>query len=202
MDVLLLVDYPFDEDPSTGRKDALETAERARARRRQWTLALQAEGFAGLNSGRPLEAESIERLLPDFELLRDVVVDAPCWDRARKSARELLSIDTLSDLPSSPAQSRRLRSIDEALNRLVEVPLELSPRVKSARTLAEVLSSLSTDEGGRLQRLAAMAAGPQLEVVEETARSGDEELRALRQLLQFRAQLGWIRAHRWLHPGA
>ena len=36
---LVLVDYPFDEDPSKGRQDDIDTITRARARQRQWTLA-------------------------------------------------------------------------------------------------------------------------------------------------------------------
>jgi hypothetical protein len=66
LEVLILVDYPFDQDPACTRQDDIAAVQKARQRKRQWTLAWLPEHFReserrALDNGAAIERIRAQR---------------------------------------------------------------------------------------------------------------------------------------------
>ncbi|MCC6552176.1 MAG: hypothetical protein IT372_04025 [Polyangiaceae bacterium] len=61
-ELLILVDYPFDEQPGCSRQDDIAAAQKARARKRQWTVAWLPQHFTDTEQKALTNAAAIERI--------------------------------------------------------------------------------------------------------------------------------------------
>lgn len=77
---------------------------------------LQVEGFEAQEGGRSVTVQGMRNLNERFRLVKDEVVDAPTWDKARSVASDLLDIKGRADLPSSPEQAKLARDVQKAAN--------------------------------------------------------------------------------------
>lgn len=75
---------------------------------------LQVEGFEAQEGGRSVTVQGMRNLSERFRLVKDEVVDAPTWDKARSVASDLLEVKGRADLPSSPEQSKLARDAQKA----------------------------------------------------------------------------------------
>ncbi len=79
---------------------------------------LQAEGYEARVDGQGVTVNGPANLPKRFELVKDEVVDAPTWDKARDAARKLLGMRGRADLPTSPEQAKLARDVRSEANRL------------------------------------------------------------------------------------
>lgn len=75
---------------------------------------LQVEGYEAQVDGTGTTITGPTELPSRFILVKDEVVDAPTWDRARSAARKLLSVRGRADLPTSPEQAKLARDLRQA----------------------------------------------------------------------------------------
>ena len=88
---------------------------------------LQVEGYEAQVDGSGTTITGPTDLPNRLILVKDEVVDAPTWDRARSAARQLLSIRGRADLPTSPEQAKLARDVRvEAGNLGRKIGLHLS----------------------------------------------------------------------------
>ncbi len=70
-DLLILVDYPFDEKPGATRQDDIDTIEEARRRKRQWSVAWLPEHFTDAEKRALENAAAIEKIREDKRTFLD-----------------------------------------------------------------------------------------------------------------------------------
>lgn len=115
---------------------------------------LMAEGYEAKEGGEGLTIHDITALPKRFEMVKDQVVDASTWDQARLVAKELLGLQVLDELPSSPAQSKLNRAIQERAKLHVSALKQLETLLNDVCTWANVspLDSKRIDEAQGLRR--------------------------------------------------
>jgi hypothetical protein len=77
---------------------------------------LQVEGFEAQEGGKSVTVQGMRNLNERFRLVKDEVVDAPTWDKARSVASDLLDVKGRADLPSSPEQAKLARDVKKVAN--------------------------------------------------------------------------------------
>lgn len=137
---------------------------------------LTVEGFEAQQNSKSMTVSTPAELPERFQLVKDEVVDAPIWDRARKVADELFLLRGRADLPTSPEQARLARDIATAIRPLrssavalrdrllgvlawAEVPADSSARLALLKTLIDRFDTLLADTANadRTRRLAGLA---------------------------------------------
>lgn len=146
---------------------------------------LQVSGFEALEGGKSTTIHGVGKLPDRFKLVKEEVVDAPTWDRARRVADLLLGVKGRAELPTPPEQAKLSRDVEEAALALVTsvrqlwdrlrevgtwagITVEASARARAAAALQAELASLIHERGpaARCRRLAALYGSP--DVAEHT----------------------------------
>ena len=104
-----------------------------------WLLyLLQVEGFEAQVNERSATISGLADLPEKFRLVKDEVVDAPTWDKARRVAEKLLEVRGRSDLPTSPEQAKLARDVGVEAKKLAESARSFEARFREVATWAEV----------------------------------------------------------------
>ena len=155
---------------------------------------LAVEGFEAQQNSKSMTVSTPAELPERFQLVKDEVVDAPTWDKARKVADELLLLRGRADLPTSPEQAKLARDVATAIRPLrssaaalrdrllvvlawAEVTADTSARLALIKTLIDRFDTLLADTGNadRARRLAGLASEPTYAALCRLARAlGDE----------------------------
>lgn len=155
---------------------------------------LAVEGFEAQQNSKSMTVSTPAELPERFQLVKDEVVDAPTWDKARKVADELLLLRGRADLPTSPEQAKLARDVATAIRPLrssaaalrdrlllvlawADVTPDTSARLALIKTLLDRFDTLLADTGNadRARRLAGLASEPAYAALCRLARAlGDE----------------------------
>ena len=155
---------------------------------------LAVEGFEAQQNSKSMTVSTPAELPERFQLVKDEVVDAPTWDKARKVADELLLLRGRADLPTSPEQAKLARDVATAIRPLrnsaaalrdrllsvlawADVPAETSARLALIKSLVDRFDTLMADMGNadRVRRLAGLASESAYAALCRLARAlGDE----------------------------
>lgn len=104
-----------------------------------WLLyLLQVEGFEAQVNERSATISGLSDLPEKFRLVKDEVVDAPTWDKARRVAEKLLEVRGRSDLPTSPEQAKLARDAGAEAKKLAESARGFEARFREVAVWAEV----------------------------------------------------------------
>ncbi len=104
-----------------------------------WLLyLLQVEGFEAQVNERSATISGLAELPEKFRLVKDEVVDAPTWDKARRVAEKLLEVRGRSDLPTSPEQAKLARDVGVEAKRLAEAARGFEARFGEVAKWADV----------------------------------------------------------------
>jgi hypothetical protein len=149
-----------------------------------------------------------------FRLVKEEVVDAPTWDKARSVADKLLEVRGLSDLPTPPEQAKlcaeaatkghelrkAIRDFDGRLREVCKwagVPPESSARVRVASELSAWLDEMLSDMGkaSRTRRLAAVPGDGRLDAFLRLRTALPGEAKALTEIVGQRNAFVHLAAH-------
>lgn len=143
---------------------------------------LQVAGFEAQSGDRTESIQGLRDLKDRFRLVKEEVVDAPAWDKARSVADRVLDVRGRADLPTPPEQAKlchevakkgaelraAVRDFDARLRQVCTwagVPQSDSSRLRTASELSAWLDEVLSDtvNASRTRRLAALHGDPRLE---------------------------------------
>jgi len=104
-----------------------------------WLLyLLQVEGFEAQINEKSTTIAGLAELPERFRLVKDEVVDAPTWDKARKVAERLVDVRGRSDLPTSPEQAKLVKDASAEAGKLTQAARLFQTRFGEVAKWADV----------------------------------------------------------------